>query len=106
MEKAKWTFERDLFGQYLADRGVKKLTSKTGEVLLVAWNVVSGKVISRLRFESASDYTTWMDAVVSDEDAVYNRSRALHCVLCAMSSDASHHACPAWLHCVFCAMSS
>lgn len=79
-----WTLERDLFGLYLADQGVKKMTNTSGRVLLVAWNVVSGKKITQIEFESAMDYTAWMDEVVSDEDAVYNRSRALHCVLCAL----------------------
>ena len=84
MNKYKWEQERDLFGQYLNGLGVKKFTNKTLSVLLVAWDVVSGQEISRLEFESVSDYEAWMDNIVSDEDAVYNRSRALHCVLCAL----------------------
>lgn len=84
MNKYKWKQEKDLFGQYLNGLGVKKLTNKTDRVLLVAWDVVSGQEISRLEFESVSDYEAWMDNIVSDEDAVYNRSRALHCVLCAL----------------------
>lgn len=80
----KWTPEKDLFGQYLAGRGVKKFTNKTGGVLLAAWDVVSGHEIGKLEFESTPEYEAWMDTVVSDEDAVYNRSRALHCVLGAL----------------------
>lgn len=84
MKKSAWTPERDLFGMYLNARGVKKFTNKTGGVLLVAWDVVSGHEIGKLEFEDVVDYEAWMDAVVSDEDAVYNRARALHCVLCAL----------------------
>lgn len=84
MKKSTWTPERDLFGMYIADRGVKKFTNKTGGVLLVAWDVDSGQETSRLGFESVAEYEAWMDAIVSDEDAAYNRARALHCVLCAL----------------------
>lgn len=80
----KWTPEKELFGQYLNGFGVKKLTNSSGGILLVAWNVVSGQEIGKLEFESTLAYEDWMDVVVSDEDAVYNRSRALHCVLCAL----------------------
>lgn len=79
-----WTPEKDLFDQYLNGLGVKKFTNSSGGVLLVAWDVVSGHEIGKLEFEDVVDYEAWMDAVVSDEDAVYNRSRALHCVLNAM----------------------
>ena len=79
-----WTPEKDLFGQYLNGLGVKKLTNSSGGVLLVAWNVVSGQEIGRLEFESTLAYEGWMDVAVRDEDALYNRSRALHCVLCAL----------------------
>ena len=80
----KWTPEKDLFGLYLADLGVKKMTSASGHVLLVAWNIVSGEKIAQIEFESAMDYSEWMDAVVSDYDAEYNRASALLCVLSAM----------------------
>ncbi len=79
-----WTPERDLFGLYLADQGVKKLTSASGQVLLVAWNVVSGEKLGQIEFADSRGYEAWMDDVVSDDDAAYNRARALHCVLCAM----------------------
>ena len=67
MKKSAWTPERDLFGMYLNARGVKKFTNKTGGVLLVAWDVVSGYEIGKLEFEDVVDYEAWMDAVVSDE---------------------------------------
>ena len=79
-----WIPEKDLFGLYLADQGVKKMVSASGHVLLVAWNFVSGEKIAQIEFESAMDYSEWMDAVVSDYDAAYNPARALHCVLCAL----------------------
>ena len=79
-----WTPERDLFDMYLNERGVKKFTNKIGGVLLTAWDVVSGQEISRLEFKSTPEYEAWMDNIVSDEDAAYNRSRALYCVLCAL----------------------
>ena len=81
---SKWKPEKDLFGQYLNGLGVKKLTNSSGGVLLVAWNVVSGQEIGKLEFESTLAYEGWMDVAVKDEDAAYNRSRALHCVLSAM----------------------
>lgn len=80
----KWTPEKELFGQYLNGFGIKKFTNSSGGVLLVAWNVDSGREVSRLEFESNLAYEEWMDIAVSDEDAIYNRSRALHCVLSAM----------------------
>lgn len=79
-----WTPEKDLFGQYLNGLGVKKFTNSSGGVLLVAWDVVSGHDLSSLEFEGVLGYEEWMDIAVSDEDAIYNRSRALHCVLSAM----------------------
>lgn len=87
----KWTHERDLFGLYLADKGVKKMTSDRGQVMLVAWRVVSGKKLGQIEFESAKDYEAWMDAVVSDDDAAHNRARALHCVLRAMGAAGGKH---------------
>ena len=80
----KWTPEKDLFGQYLNGLGVKKLTNSSGGVLLVAWNVVSRKELSKLEFESTLAYEAWMDVVVNNEDAAHNLARALHCVLCSM----------------------
>lgn len=79
-----WTPEKDLFGQYLNGLGVKKFTNSSGGVLLVAWDVVSGHDLSKLEFEGVLGYEEWMDILISDEDAAYNRSRALHCVLSAM----------------------
>ena len=86
MKKSMWTPEKDLFGQYLNGLGVKKFTNSSGGVLLVAWDVVSGHELSRLEFEGVLDYKQWMDIIVSDEDAYYNRSRALHCVLSALKA--------------------
>ena len=79
-----WKPEKDLFGQYLNGLGVKKFTNSSGGVLLVAWDVVSGHDLSKLEFEGVLGYEEWMDILISDEDAAYNRSRALHCVLGAM----------------------
>ena len=84
MKKSTWTPEKDLFGLYLANQGVKKMINESGNVLLVAWNFVSGEKIAQIEFESAMDYSEWMDAVVSDYDAEYNPARALLCVLGAM----------------------
>ena len=79
-----WKPEKDLFGQYLNGLGIKKFTNSSGGVMLVAWNVVSGQEIGRLEFESTLAYEGWMDIAVRDEDALYNRSHALHCLLCAL----------------------
>ena len=79
-----WKQEKDLFGQYLNGLGVKKFTNSSGGVLLVAWDVVSGHDLSKLEFEGVLGYEEWMEIIVDDEDAAYNRSRALHCVLSAM----------------------
>lgn len=54
------------------------LTNSSGSVLLVAWDVVSGHDLSSLEFEGVLGYEGWMDILISDEDAIYNRSRALH----------------------------
>ena len=79
-----WKPEKDLFGQYLNGLGVKKFTNSSGGVLLVAWDVVSGHDLKKLEFEGVLGYEEWMDILISDEDAAYNRSRALHCLLSAM----------------------
>ena len=79
-----WKPEKDLFGQYLNGLGVKKFTNSSGRVLLVAWDVVSGQEIGKLEFEGVLGYEEWMDIIVSDEDAAYNRARALYCVLNAL----------------------
>lgn len=79
-----WTLEKDLFGLYLANQGVKKLISDDGEVLLVAWNCVSGEKFFSLEFTSHREYEDWMDTVVSDYDAAHNRARALLCLIRSM----------------------
>ena len=78
-------FEKFLFGTFLNNKGVAKYKVEKGRITLQIENIYRG-VFQGLPvfFENNDEYEQWIDNIVDDETAIYNKALALDRVISAM----------------------
>jgi len=78
-------FEKFLFGTFLNNKGVAKYKDEKGRITLQIENIYRG-VFQGLPvfFENNDEYEQWIDNIVDDETAIYNKALALDRVISAM----------------------
>ena len=78
-------FEKFVFGTFLNDKGVAKYKDGKGRITLKIENVVRGVTQGfPVYFENDDEYEQWIDNIVDDETAIYNKALALDRVISAM----------------------
>lgn len=75
-------FEKFMF-DFLCDKGVARYTD--GEKYkLVVENVKTNETLGSISFETYDEYRKWIDNVVDDETATYNRAQATNLLINAI----------------------
>jgi len=84
--KSEWKFEKFMFGMRVSDNAVVKYTNEKGQIRIVREydNCNESKVFEKMYFENQEEFENFIDSVVSDEDAVYNKANALWNLIDAM----------------------
>ena len=79
MKKAMETkFEKFVFGTFLADEGIAKYRDDKGRIIIKVENISRGVVRGfPLFFDTDDEYETWVDNIVDDDTAIYNKSLAV-----------------------------
>lgn len=78
-------FEKYVFGTALNGWSIAKYT-EGDRVRIVAEHSDYGDAGERT-FDSAEDYEIWIDGIVDDELAIYNKAQAVNVVLEALRND-------------------
>ncbi len=78
-------FKKFLFNTFLNERGVAKYIDEKGRITLKVEHASRG-VFQGLPifFENSNEYETWIDNIVDDETAIYNKTLALDKVISAI----------------------
>jgi len=78
-------FEKFLFSTFLNDKGVAKYRDEKGRITLKIEHASRG-VFQGLSvfFENDNEYEQWIDNIVDDETAIYNKALALNRVISAI----------------------
>ena len=78
-------FEKFLFSTFLNDRGVAKYIDEKGRITLKVEHASRGVFQGPpIFFENNNEYEQWIDNIVDDETAIYNKALALDRVISAM----------------------
>ncbi len=78
--KSNWKFEKYIFDVFINSWGIA-MYSDGKRLKLVQENVNERSSENELIFDTEGEYDEWIDKIVSDRDAVYNKARALYSVL-------------------------
>lgn len=81
-------FQKWLFGTFLNNVGIAKY-SDSNTIILVA-KTIRGKKLGQRRFETLAEYREWIDSIVDDETAIYNRALAVELVQDALCDDSPY----------------
>ena len=81
-------FEKFLFGTFLNDFGVAKYHDEKGRITLKVENVVRGVTKGfPVFFDTEDEYGAWIDNIVDDETATYNKAESVNRVINAIFND-------------------
>lgn len=81
-------FEKFLFGTFLNSFGVAKYRDEKGRITLKIEHAERGVTKGfPIFFDSESKYDIWIDNIVDDETATYNKAEAVNRVINAILDD-------------------
>jgi len=78
-------FERFVFGTFLADKGIAKYRDEKGRITVKVEHISRGVFQGLpLFFETNDEYEAWVDNIVDDDTATYNKAMAVSLLIDAI----------------------